>query len=41
MGTGYAIPNFPIVGENKQSPNFAHVFGNETATINLGKLGIA
>ena len=41
MGTGYAIPNFPIGGETRQSPNFAHLFGNETAKIKSGKLGIA
>jgi hypothetical protein len=41
MGTGYAIPNFPIMARTGQSPNFAHVPGNETTTIISGKLGIA
>jgi hypothetical protein len=41
MGTGYAIPNFIMVGQTRQSPNFTHVLGNETAAITSGKLGIA
>jgi hypothetical protein len=30
-----------MVGQTRQSPNFAHVIGNETAAITSGKLGIA
>jgi hypothetical protein len=41
MGTGYAIPIFPAVAQTGQTPNFVHVFGNETVVIDLGKLGIA
>jgi hypothetical protein len=29
------------VEQTEQIPNFVHVLSNETATINLGKLGIA
>jgi hypothetical protein len=40
-GQATQSPISTMVGQTRQSPNFAHVIGNETAAITSGKLGIA